>query len=101
MRKTMTKVSAADAPFIYFEGATCFGACAGAIQVELGAKIFNATADGSVATDVVTVAHLRCSPAAATSLRDAIDQALALAMAETAASEMVPGEPAQAPEKLN
>ncbi len=97
----MPNVPIADAPFVYFEGATCFGACAGTIQIELGAKIFNATADGSVATDVVTVAHLRCSPAAAASLRDAIDQALALAMAETAASKTVPGEPARAPEKLN
>ena len=97
----MPKVPTADASFVYFEGATCFGACAGAIQIELGAKVFNAAADGSVATEVVTVAHLRCSPAAATSLRDAIDQALALAMAEAAAGEAAAGEPARTPGQLN
>jgi hypothetical protein len=65
------------APFVYFDGASAFGTNFGAIQVELAANILVAI-PGGVRTDIVTTAHLRCSPNAAADLRQAIDKALAM-----------------------
>lgn len=63
-------------PFIYFDMAPAHGILAGAIQVELAARILNPLAEGGVEVKFVTVARVRCSPLAATHLRNALDAAL-------------------------
>jgi hypothetical protein len=65
------------APFIYFDGVPTFGIRNGAIQIELAANTILPEGKG-VKIEVVITAHLRCSPAAASGLRETIDKALAL-----------------------
>ena len=64
------------APIIFFEFCPTLGNNQGLINIMLAAGIVMPT--GSSATEVlpVAVAHLRCTTAAATQLRDAIDKAL-------------------------
>jgi hypothetical protein len=64
------------APIIFFEFCPTLGNNQGLINIMLAAGIVMPTA--SSATDVVpvAVAHLRCSTAAATQLRDALNKAL-------------------------
>jgi len=64
------------APIIFFEFCPTLGNNQGLINIMLATGIVMPTA--STATDVVpvAVAHLRCSTAAATQLRDAINKAL-------------------------
>jgi hypothetical protein len=69
--------SSEQAPFIYFDGVSCFGTNGGTIQIELGANTLTPEGSG-VKVDVLLTAHLRCSPAAAITLRDSIDKALAM-----------------------
>lgn len=64
-----------QAPFIYFDGISTYGTNKGAIHVELSAGIILPEETGT-RVDVLITAHLRCSPAAAVALRDAIDRAL-------------------------
>jgi hypothetical protein len=66
------------APFIYLDGVATFGTQAGAIQIELAARTILPTPDGATKNEFVVTAHLRCSPAAAMQLRDAIDKSLAM-----------------------
>ncbi len=67
--------SSERAPFIYFDGAVTYGVNNGAIQIELAANTI--VPDGvTTRTDVLISAHLRCSPAAARGLREAIEKAL-------------------------
>lgn len=68
----------AAAPFIFFDGAPCFGALAGLVEITLAARTIAPKTDNSTAVDVSCVAHLRCGHAAAVSLRDALNQALAM-----------------------
>jgi len=63
-------------PFVYFDGASCHGTINGAIQIEVIARILIPNADGPVGFKAVPTARLRCSPAAAQSLRLSIDEAL-------------------------
>jgi hypothetical protein len=63
-------------PFVYFDMASAHGILAGAIQVELAARTLNPLAGGGVEVKYVTVARVRCSPLAATHLRNALDAAL-------------------------
>jgi hypothetical protein len=63
------------APFIYMDGVVTFGVNNGTIQLELAANTLLPEGAG-VRTDVVVTAHLRCSPAAAMGLREAIDKVL-------------------------
>jgi hypothetical protein len=63
-------------PFIYFDIAPFFGIMAGAIQIELAARTLSPTQDERISTEFITTAHLRCSPAAARHLREAIDKSL-------------------------
>jgi hypothetical protein len=49
---------------------------AGAIEIELVARSLIPSLDHAVNSELVTTARLRCSPRAAASLREAIDQAL-------------------------
>ena len=65
------------APFVFFDGVPTFGIHNGAIQIELAANTILPEGKG-IKVDVAITAHLRCCPAAATALRQAIDKALAL-----------------------
>jgi len=70
--------SAEHAPFIYFDAILTAGIHQGNVRVELGASTVVPTVDGQARTLQVITAHLRCSPSAAVTLRDAIDKALLL-----------------------
>lgn len=71
-------LGAENAPFIYFDGAVTFGMLNGAMQIELAAATIVPAADGQTKTVHVVTAHLRCSPNAAISLKNAIDSAFLL-----------------------
>jgi hypothetical protein len=77
----ISPTSAEQAPFIYFDGVSCFGQHQGTIQIELAASVPIPAAAGLRAS-VLQTAHIRCSPAAALSLRDALNKALALLVQE-------------------
>jgi hypothetical protein len=64
------------APFIYCDGSAAFGVMNGAIQIELASRILIPRTDGGTDVKFVTTGHLRCSPAAAKLIREAIDGAL-------------------------
>jgi hypothetical protein len=81
-------------PFIYFDGASCHGTVAGSIQIEVIARILIPNADGPVGFKAVPTARLRCSPAAAQSLRFSIDEALKMV-------EQPQQQPSAAASKLN
>jgi hypothetical protein len=68
--------SAAVAPFIYFDGAPAYGCANGIVEIELAARVLMPKNDGTAATDLVCVSHLRCSAAAASNLREALDKAI-------------------------
>ncbi|MDE2377465.1 hypothetical protein [Bradyrhizobium sp.] len=74
---SISTASSERAPFIYFDGASCFGHHNGAIQIELAANLLMPVGAG-VRIDVIQTGHLRCSPAAALALREALDKALAM-----------------------
>jgi hypothetical protein len=61
---------------VYFEFAPAFGVFAGAIQIELASRILTPRPGGAVDIEFVTSGRLRCSPAAAAHLRDAINKSL-------------------------
>jgi len=63
-------------PTIYFDLAPTFGVFSGAIQIELFARTLTPHPDGPIVTEFIGAAHLRCSPAAAARLRDAINEVL-------------------------
>lgn len=63
-------------PFIYFDNVASFGVLAGAVQIELAARTISPLLDGGVSIEFVGTGHLRCSPAAAVALRDAVTKAL-------------------------
>jgi hypothetical protein len=65
-----------QAPFIYFDSAPVRGSFNGTIEVELSTRTLLPKPDGSVAAEAVCVAHLRCTPASAQGLIDALKQAL-------------------------
>jgi hypothetical protein len=67
------------APFVYFNGVAAHGTIAGAIELELVARVLIPNPDGSVTAEIIPTAHLRCSPAAAISLKESIDKALEMA----------------------
>lgn len=84
----MAKGSSELAPFIYTDGCATFGVGGGVIQIELAANTIMPDGGGT-RTDVLIVAHLRCSPSAAVGIRDSLDKALR--MTETAqAIEPIP-----------
>jgi hypothetical protein len=72
----MTNDKDNSAPFIYFDAVSAYGAANGVSQVELIARKMKPNDDGAVISEFITVAHLRCSPAAARDLRNALDAAL-------------------------
>ncbi|WP_445487267.1 hypothetical protein [Rhodopseudomonas sp. RCAM05734] len=64
------------APIIFFEFCPTLGNNQGLINIMLAAGIVMPTATSATDVVPVAVAHLRCSTAAATQLRDAINKAL-------------------------
>jgi hypothetical protein len=64
------------AQFVYFDFAPAFGVLAGAIQIELASRVLVPREDGGVEVHVLATGHLRCSPAAAGHLREAINKSL-------------------------
>jgi hypothetical protein len=77
------------APFIFFDGVVPYGISNGVIQLELAANTL-VPAGEVVRTDVFIVAHLRCSPAAANGLRDAVEKALAMPQQQSQMIEPTP-----------
>ncbi|MGH6705137.1 MAG: hypothetical protein ACREC2_01520 [Bradyrhizobium sp.] len=67
------------APLIYFDGVACHGALHGVVEIELAARIMSPTADGGVEIKFIPTCRLRCSPAAAESLRQSIEIAIKMA----------------------
>lgn len=63
-------------PFIYFDVAGAHGIMAGAVQVEMFARTLVPVENGGTRVEFVATCHLRCSPAAAENLRDALNSAL-------------------------
>jgi len=64
------------APFIYFDIVPAHGTMAGAVQIELACRVLVPHPGGTAEVKFVSIARLRCTPAAATNLRDVIDSAL-------------------------
>lgn len=64
------------APFVYLDIVPAHGICAGAIQIEVASRVLTAIPGGDVKVEIVTTAHIRCSPNAAINLRNALDAAL-------------------------
>lgn len=68
------------APFLYCDDAPAFGVLNGIIQIELTAHSLSPGMGGTgVIVENIVTGHLRCTPAAARSLRAALDQALQMA----------------------
>jgi hypothetical protein len=86
---TISTASSERAPFVYFDGVSCFGHHNGAIQIELAANLLMPVGAG-VRIDVIQTAHLRCSPAAAIVLREALDKALAMMQQAQPQAEIIP-----------
>lgn len=79
-------MSGSGAPFVYFDMAPLFGTMNGAIQVELVSRIIHRADGTDTRIEFATTGHLRCSPAAAADLIDALTKALK--MLETASAPM-------------
>ena len=74
--KPMPSLSPHDnVPFIYFDRAPTFGILNGAVQIEVAADVLYPIPKGVDVRTTLT-AHLRCSPAGAMALMDAIKGAL-------------------------
>jgi hypothetical protein len=66
----------AAAPLVYFDIVAAYGTMHGTIEVELATRILVPTADGATEVKFLSSGRLRCSPTAATNLRNALDAAL-------------------------
>jgi hypothetical protein len=71
---------APHAPFIFFENAPAFGFMNGVVNITLSANRTYAGPDGAIVNEQIVVAYLRGNIPAALSLRQAIDNALLLAV---------------------
>jgi hypothetical protein len=66
----------AMAPLVYFDIVGAYGTMHGAIEVELATRILVPKPDGSTEVKFLSSGRLRCSPTAATNLRNSLDAAL-------------------------
>ena len=64
------------APLVYFDIVAAYGAMHGAIEIELATRILVPKPDGATDVKFLSSGRLRCSPSAATNLRNALDAAL-------------------------
>ena len=65
-----------SAPIVYFDIVGANGIMNGAIQIELASRVLTPVGATGVEIEFHASGRIRCSPAAATLLRDAIDQSL-------------------------
>ena len=78
-QSAVTIVGNEHAPFIYCDGVSAYGTQNGTIQIELAARTMLPGPESSnITNEFVATAHLRCSPAAAAALKDAIEKALSM-----------------------
>ena len=64
------------APLVYFDIVGAYGTMHGAIEVELATRILVPRNDGTTEVRFLSSSRLRCSPTAATNLRNGLDAAL-------------------------
>ena len=64
------------APLVYFDIVAAYGVMHGAVEVELATRILVPKTDGATEVKFLSTGRLRCSPTAATNLRNALDAAL-------------------------
>jgi hypothetical protein len=64
------------APLVYFDIVAAYGTMHGAVEVELATRILVPKPDGSTEVKFICSGRLRCSPTAATNLRNGLDAAL-------------------------
>ena len=65
-----------QAPLVYFDIIGAYGTMHGAIEGELATRILVPKPDGSTEVKFLSSGRLRCSPNAATNLRNGLDSAL-------------------------
>jgi hypothetical protein len=66
----------AAAPLVYFDIVAAYGTMHGTIEVELATRILVPKPDGATEVKFLSSGRLRCTPTAATNLRNALDAAL-------------------------
>ena len=71
-----TRTPAAAAPMVFFDIVGAYGTMNGIVELELASRILVPKPDGATEIKFLSSVRLRCSPAAATNLRGAIDAAL-------------------------
>lgn len=64
------------APLIYFDIVAAYGVMTGGIEVELATRILVPKTNGATEVKYLSSGRLRCTPTAATNLRNALDAAL-------------------------
>ena len=66
----------AAAPVVYFDIVGAYGTMNGSIEIELATRILIPKPDGATEVKFLASGRLRCSPNAATNLRNGLDAAL-------------------------
>jgi hypothetical protein len=84
----------ATAPIVYFDLVAAHGMVGGAIEIELACRHLIPNRSGGVDVKLATSARIRCSPAAAMTLKTAIDNSLVMLQQNAA-------QPLASPGKLN
>ena len=64
------------AALVYFDIVAAYGVMTGGIEVELATRILVPKQDGATEVKFLSSGRLRCTPTAATNLRNALDAAL-------------------------
>src|SRR6266581_1541864 len=66
----------AAAPVVYFDIVGAYGTMNGAIELELATRILVPKPDGATEVKFISSGRIRCTPIAATNLRNGLDAAL-------------------------